>query len=400
MLTPAYLYTVSDEVAATYSQLSNDILADIARRIAKTDVMTPATEWQLQKMAEMNMISSDTVKHLSKTTGKSERQIKKLLRKSGVDALAYDDKVYRAAGLTPTAIAASPALQGIILQGADNVLAVIGNYTKSLATTTSKAIGNSLDRAYLQVMSGAFDPNTAIHRAINDLARGGYESIAYPSGHIDRVETVVRRAVTTGVNQTCAKLTLERMYDMECDLVEVSSHAGARPSHSEWQGRIYCINGRRGRYDDFYSATGYGDGDGLCGWNCRHSFFPYFEGLSTRSFEHDPARHTGKTNDEIYEESQRQRQLENAVRKAKQECIVYDAAVQSAENDELRAELRQEYDRAAYKLKQRQDQLDNFVTSKERTRLPERETVAGFGRSQAAKATWGNRRETERRANT
>ena len=30
-----------------------------------------------------------------------------------------------------------------------------------------------------------------------------------------------------------------RMNEMECDLVEVTSHFGARPSHVEWQGQVY-----------------------------------------------------------------------------------------------------------------------------------------------------------------
>ena len=33
-------------------------------------------------------------------------------------------------------------------------------------------------------------------------------------------------------------------------------------------------------YPDFIQSTGYGDGSGLMGWNCRHSFSPYFDGAS------------------------------------------------------------------------------------------------------------------------
>jgi len=32
------------------------------------------------------------------------------------------------------------------------------------------------------------------------------------------------------------------------------------------------------RYENFYKATGYGTVEGLGGPNCRHSFYPYFEG--------------------------------------------------------------------------------------------------------------------------
>lgn len=31
------------------------------------------------------------------------------------------------------------------------------------------------------------------------------------------------------------------------------------------------------RYEDFEAATGYGTGPGLCGWNCRHNFYPFYK---------------------------------------------------------------------------------------------------------------------------
>ena len=328
MLTPDYLYSVSDDAVFIYSQLSDDILDDIARRIVIADYLTPTAEWQLLKLSQMGSMSGDTVKYLANATGKSKREISRIMKNAGVEALKYDDGIYQLAGKTPTPLFASPALKAIILQGSDDAMKIIGNYTKSLATMSSKALGNAMDRAYLQIMSGAFSPNTAIRAAVNELAGQGFESIAYPSGSIDRVETVVRRAVTTAVNQSTAKLTISRMDEMECELVEVSSHSGARPSHSVWQGEIYSRNGRKGRYADFVGSTGYGSGDGLCGYNCYHSFFPFFEGLSTRSFSKDPSsQYSGKSNDEVYEESQKQRKYERDVRQAKQECTTLNACL-------------------------------------------------------------------------
>lgn len=60
--------------------------------------------------------------------------------------------------------------------------------------------------------------------------------------------------------------------------MEVSAHAGARPEHAAWQGKVYSRSGTSEKYPDFRSSTGYGTGAGLCGWNCRHTFGPYIEG--------------------------------------------------------------------------------------------------------------------------
>lgn len=391
MLTPTYLYSVSDEAAALYSELSYEILDDIARRIVKTGYITDTADYQLYKAKQMGFVSKDTIKYLSQVTNKSEKEIKKLMKEAGVEALAYDDSVYKAAGKTPLALSSSPAMKAIILQGADDTMTVIGNYTKSLAAVSQKAVENSIDRVYLQIMSGAFSRNTAIRTAINDLAENGYENIAYPSGNVQRVESVVRRAITTSVNQSAAKLTLARMDDMNCDLVEVSSHAGARPSHAEWQGRVYSRSGKKRKYKDFVTATGYGNGDGLCGWNCYHSFYPYFEGLSTRSFSEDPAKDAGKNNDEMYEQSQKQRRYESEVRKSKQKCITYNAAAQAADG-ELKDQLTKDFERESVKLQAKKKKLDDFVKSTGGKRLTEREQVAGWNHSISSKASYAAKR--------
>ena len=88
----------------------------------------------------------------------------------------------------------------------------------------------------------------------------------------------VRRAVVTGVNATALKLQETLMDEMGCDLVETSAHAGARPSHAVWQGKIFGRSGTHPKYPSLVEGTGYGTGEGLGGWNCRHSIMPFFEG--------------------------------------------------------------------------------------------------------------------------
>ena len=48
------------------------------------------------------------------------------------------------------------------------------------------------------------------------------------------------------------------------------------------KGKVFSRNGRKVIdgvvYEDFKTATRYGHGDGLGGWNCRHNFHPYIHG--------------------------------------------------------------------------------------------------------------------------
>jgi Phage minor capsid protein 2. len=86
-------------------------------------------------------------------------------------------------------------------------------------------------------------------------------------------------------------------------------------------------------YPDFIESTGYGDVAGLCGANCRHSFGPYFEGLSPEAHSAaDLDEYADKTvtyNGEempYYDATQYQRRLERGVRNWKRRQAVKEAA--------------------------------------------------------------------------
>lgn len=392
MLTPEYLMQAADPVVEIYSRVEQDILEDIARRVVKTGYFTDTAQWQLKKAKEFGYLQGNVQDILAKATGLSQKEVQKLMTAAGSKSLAFDDAIYKAAGMSPVAVSQSPALMAMLLQGVDTTMALIGNYTKTTAKVSTVAFNSILDRAYIQIISGAFDPTTALKRAIKELATSGIEKIAYPSGATASIETAVRRAVTTGVNQSVAKLQLLRAEEMGCELVETSSHAGARPSHAEWQGKVFCIKGHHKRYGDFYRETGYGTGAGLCGWNCYHSFYPYFEGLSTPSFSHDPSKDAGRSNDEDYERQQKQRYYECKIREAKKECSTLDAAMKAAQSDELHDELYKEFQRASVKLKQREARLREFIDETGRTRLRDREWTGTWNRSTSSKAVWANRK--------
>lgn len=392
MLTPAELVSIADGVVEIYSQVEQDIVNDIARRILKEGYITETAKWQIEKAQEFGYFQGDVEKILAKATGKSRKEIARLMKESGTIALKRDDEIYRLAGLNPQSIAKSPALQAILLQGTDDIMALIGNYTRTTAKMANLAYNNLLDRAYLQIISGAYSPNTAIKMAIDDIAKLGIEKIAYPSGAEQSIESSVRRAVTTGINQSVAKLQIARMDEMGCELVEVSSHAGARPEHAAWQGQVYSRKGKHRNYPDFVSSTGYGTGAGLCGWNCYHTFYPYFEGLSKPSFSKDPARDAGLDNDEVYENQQRQRLYERRIRESKKECVTYREAIEACNDPELKAQLEKEFARASVLLKDRERRLKDFLRQTNRTRLNEREQVHGFNRSVSSKAVWANKK--------
>lgn len=395
MLTPSYLTSVASDVVDVMSSADSDICASLASAAVRTDYSKSKTEWQKEKSKRLNAFQADVSSIISQATAESKTEIRRIMKESGQVALKYDDSIYRAVGLDPVALSKSPALQAVLLQGIDKTNELMVNLAKTTAKAANGSFVTLLDRAFLQIMSGASDQTSALRFVVNLLADEGIEKIAYPSGGYSSIESATRRSIITGVNQSVAKLQLARMDEMGCNLVETTSHSGARPTHAVWQGGIYCIVGRYGNYQNLVDATGYGSGDGLCGWNCYHNFFPYFEGLSTKAFSRDPSKDSGRSNDKDYENFQKLRYYQRRVREARKSCVVLNAAVQAAQSDEVEKAFKMDFDTASVKLKQREAVMKKFMEKIGVSPENDRIIVAGFNRSVSAKAVWGNHRLTQ-----
>lgn len=391
MLTPEYLADCADDYVALFSRLEMDICADIARRLLKAGHFTRTAMWQTKKLKEVRRASEGFAKLVSAIDRDTGEAMRIAIIAAVQQSMKIDDRIHIAAGLQPTSISGSKALQEIILAGIQKTGGVMKNLTMTTAATATGAFEAALDRAYMQVMSGAFSYDSAMRTLINDLASKGYDEITYPTAVTARLDVAARRALLTGINQTSAEVQLARMDELGTELVEVTSHAGARPSHAKWQGQVYRRKGNNPEYRDFVEATGYGSGDGLCGWNCRHNFFPYYEG-APRAFERNPSRLLGKSNDQVYEESQQQRYYERQVRDARRRCVTLDAAIKEADTDELRASLKSDFESASVLLKRRERRLFEFCEETDRKDDASRISVYGFGRSVSSKAVWAAKR--------
>lgn len=243
MLSPKYLENLPVGIVNIYAELESWIIADISRRIVETNyTVTSTAAWQIEKAQEMRLSYNAITKEIAKRTGKTQKEIRRIFKEAGVKALENDSKIYALAGKDTTSFMNSLALNRTFIAGIEQTNGLMKNFTNSLAVQSNKLLGDLLDQAYFEVQSGAWSYQTAVKKAIKQLIRQGIQTIKYPSGHTDQVDVAVRRAVITGVNQTCAKLQLDLADDMGCDLFEVSSHFGCRPTHASFQSKVYKWN--------------------------------------------------------------------------------------------------------------------------------------------------------------
>lgn len=385
MLKPKQIAALPSALLELYSEVEMDILADMARRIAGMDMFIPSAQWQYYKLLEMGNCHGYIMQALASRTGRTRAEIERMLEDAGGKAIRQDVAIYKRAGLNPPELAASPSLQAVLNDGLRRTEGLFENLTGTTANTATKQFERALDRAWLQVQSGAFSQEEAIRSAVKDLAKKGVECIAYPSGRVDHMDVAVRRAAVTGANQAALRLQDTLADEMGCDLVEVTAHAGARTgkgvaNHAAWQGKVYSRSGNSPKYPPLVESTGYGTGAGLGGWNCRHSWFVFFEGISDPAYtqielnEMNAPKYTynGEKLTE-YEASQKQRAIERNIRRWKREYKAMEAAELNTSE-------------AAARLAGWQDTERDFLTQTGLKRQPERERVEGFGRSEAARA--------------
>lgn len=391
MLPPDYFDAAGDELIELYSRLDQSILQDIVRRIVKTGRMTDTAVWQAQRLQDSGTLMQDIIREVAQTSNASAAHVKALFEDAGVQAMQYDFSIYEAAGLTPLPLLQSPAAAQVLQAAIAKTAGHLHNLTMTTASSGQQAYIEAATLAETQVESGAFDYVTAIRNAVRSAAQAG-STVIYPSGHTDQLDVAIRRAALTGVNQTAAQLSLRYADDMDCDLVETTAHPGARPTHAVWQGRVFSRSGNRGRYPDFAGSTGYGTGAGLCGWNCRHSFFPYFDGLSETAYprsklaeyESRTVEYNGNTIP-YYQATQLQRGMERGIRATKRELAGYGEGIKS-DDEKIRNAMRGDYDKASVKLKRQEAKLKDFTQKTGLDRQREREQTLGFGRSQAQTA--------------
>lgn len=308
-----------------FIQLERDIIDDIARRLSKARGITSSADWQLLRLQLLGNSSADIKKKIEKATGKTPAEVDALFAQAAQEAYIRDAALYSAAGKAQTPYAANAELQQLVRAMTEQTAGAVERLTRTSGfmmknkagrlqfTPASDTLNRIFDEWETAMLAGAFDYNAAIKKAVAALTNSGLRSVDYASGRSSRVDVAARRALLTGYGQTTSRVTFFNAQEIGTDLFEVAWHPGARPSHQLWQGRIHT---RR----ELETVCGYGTVGGLCGANCRHSFYPFLIGVSQRQWpdsklaalnkkENTPKEYKGKFYT-LYQATQRQRALE------------------------------------------------------------------------------------------
>ena len=323
-----YKDQVADKIAARYIGLEERILQDIARRIKKIGEITSTADWQINRLRILGYSSEDIEREIKKTLDASYPEMFELYDKVIDWEYVRNKDIYEQINAEFILFEKNEQLKQITdaiirqsLEDLENVTKSIGFYLdyngRKVLTPLSQVYTNYLDNACFDIVTGAFDYGSVLRRVVTQLTNSGLRKIEYGSGYASRVEVAARRAVMTGVANLTGEIADYNAKKLGAEHFEVEWHAGARPTHAVWQGRVWTK-------EQLYSVCGLGTVTGLLGANCYHTYYPFFPGISQRNWsdewleaqnrkESKPKEFRGKEY-ALYEAKQRQRQMETAMR--------------------------------------------------------------------------------------
>lgn len=334
MLSPEYLNLIEfNDVVELYNQLNINITADIITRVSQMQDITETTKKQLEILKQTNgtEIFNQALEETSMLTAQTKKLLKQLfedMAKEDIEGYKelyeYRDKPFKL----------SDTQYKILNQGLKETNKTLKNFTNTIAFQSKQAYIEAVDSAYMKVASGAFDYATAIHTACQELANKGI-TLKDKLGRNVQLEVAVRRNVMTGIQQTANHINRDIEEYLGCDGYEVTAHLGARPSHAEAQGKQYAIRHSTKISKDYPL---WGDVESLWSeYNCRHTYFgiilgvsePVYTNKELKEFREATVDYNGKKIP-YYEATQKQRQLENAIRKQKRTVQILEKAGKDA----------------------------------------------------------------------
>lgn len=332
-----YKKQLSGQIEKYFSDLEMRIMEDIVRRIRKTGKITSTADWQINRLSILGHSSEDIENMLKEALNKSYPEMFELYDKVIDWEYVRNKDIYEQVNAEFIPYEENEELQQIteaLIQQSGNDLQ---NITKSLGfyldygtgkpvlTPLAEVYQKYLDAACLDIVTGAFDYNSVLRRVVTQLTNSGLRQIDYASGRANRIDVAARRAVMTGVTQLSGKISEMNAKKLGTDYFEVEWHAGARPAHATWQGRVYSK-------EELTTVCGLGSVTGLLGANCYHMYYPFVPGISVRNWtdewleEQNRKESMLKTfNDKeytLYEAKQQQRKMETAMRAQREKAVL------------------------------------------------------------------------------
>jgi hypothetical protein len=327
MLTPDDLDNVSQPHEQAAGDLEDATWAYIVKALAdaetnrdhSSDDNFDASEWQNEMLGHLDDVIKYARHHGLPVFSEA---IKETASKSATTSMSQQAEnewhMQQLAKLgvihNPGTIEESKAVAKIIQSGKADTAKYLQLARKAMPKHAGRILKRIVSDATLSARNGS-TPREALAKAAARWSKVGVPALVDKAGRRWHPDTYLRLVIQTQVQSVTNEVIIQRSRDYT-GLVKVSSHAGCRPTHLQYQGNVYSVSGSAD-YPDLYDSTNFGSGGGLCGINCHHYVMTYVPGYDIASPDNlDP-----KSNNERYQLTQTQRKYERDVRAAKRSLV-------------------------------------------------------------------------------
>lgn len=406
----------ADGIAGIYQDLEELLMRNIIRHVKDYGKPIDSDDWQLQKLAEIGKLNKENIQIIVQQAGISQTAAERMLNVAAQEAVKQLEPCLQSAakdGLLNTAVPIEKSenikqtINALQSQSMDtlnlcntNMLYKARDAYKSLVQnicSTSKEIEkkqdflDTLNKNAVNTVIGAESRTQVVRKCIKQFNEKGIPAFVDKAGREWTPEAYVNMCMRNAARNVADEVQFKRCKEYGCNLIEISSHSGARPKCAKDQGKIFDLDNESGYTTDArgkkiryypWNSSSYGEPDGILGINCRHHKYPFIPGVNIKTyFPVDK-----EENSKLYEQTQVQRALERDVRKQKRECMLFDKL---GDTDS--------FEKSAVRLKAKEAKLKQYVDGNDNLhRRKDREQVVGFDKSVSSKAVGANKKNKSR----
>ena len=394
----------AETIDSVYVDLEAMLMQNIARHFKDWEQPIDSDKWLILKLAEIGKLNKENLRIIAQMSGLSRTAAERMLNELAEEAIQDMEPGFRylvREGLANKAVDAAKSknvkqVMKRMREQANDALNLTNTTMLHKASEAFKSVVFSVSEEAIKilnshagaVMTGAEARQQALRTVIKQFNEKGITGFVDKRGRNWTPEAYVNMAMRNTAKNVAEEVQTARCLDHGINLIEISSHSGARPKCARDQGKIFDLNNGSGTTEDLngrkikffpWNSSSYGEPDGILGINCHHHKFPFIPGVSIQ--RHFPTE-AFEENDRLYKQTQVQRALERDVRKQKRECMLYDTL-----------EDKETFEEAAVKLKTKEAKLRDYVNEhKELHRRKDREQVVGFDKRISAEAIAANKR--------
>lgn len=379
-MTSAQRDGLKDAALALTEPMIDDLVKDISRRIRGAGAITDTAEYQIYRAQALGASKKEVEQRVAEQLNLQDEVISSLFEYVLDKSLAYEDN----GSLQQMANAYAEMTKSKTAEMLQNLW---GTAPDGQVLPLQDAYARALDFAFRETATGVLDMETAIRRAVTPLAKRGLRTIEQKSGRSIGIEYACRRYIMDQLGALDDEVQKANHDMLGCDGWEISAHAACAPDHEPIQGRQYSDAEYEQLNNSLQRRIGH--------LNCGHTASPIVLGVNAPQYTEAELKQFAEDNEKgityngkhytLYQAGQEQAAMENAIRNLRRQIL----ADEETKSPDLK--------KHQIRLRVLQSEYTKFCKAAKLPTRNERLQVAGFGRSQASKAVWTYRKDTQSR---